>query len=108
MSDEKIEDKEKSKKLITEDNVTMTGCINALKKLRNCVNCPFRFDKEKCKEHKCVPQPVINVIEFAIRQHFQHQKEIKAMSKQNRSSKKPDSVDPTISERTDVVNDLDI
>ena len=105
MSDE---DKEKSKKLITEDNVTMTGCINALKKLRNCVNCPFRFDKEKCKEHKCVPQPVINVIEFAIRQHFQHQKEIKAMSKQNRSSKKPDSVDPTISERTDVVNDLNI
>ena len=108
MSDEKIEDKEKSKKLITEDNVTMTGCINALKKLRNCVNCQFRFDKEKCKEHKCVPQPVINVIEFAIRQHFQHQKEIKAMSKQNRSSKKPDSVDPMISERTDVVNDLDI
>ena len=105
---EQVEDKEKSKKLITEDNVTMTGCINALKKLRNCVNCPFRFDKEKCKEHKCVPQPVINVIEFAIRQHFQHQKEIKAMSKQNRSSKKPDSVDPTISESTDVVNDLNI
>lgn len=105
---EPIEDKEKSKKLITEDNVTMTGCINALKKLRNCVNCPFRFDKEKCKAQKCVPQPVINVIEFAIRQYFLHQKEIKAMSKQNRSSKKPDSVDPTITERTDVVNDLNI
>ena len=104
---EQVEDKEKAKKLITEDNVTMTGCINALKKLRNCVNCPFRFDKEKCKAQKCVPQPVINVIEFAIRQYFLHQKEIKAMSKQSRN-KKPDSVDPTITERTDVVNDLNI
>ena len=44
----------KKDKLITEDKVTMSGCLNALKKLRHCEVCPFRFDKEKCKAQKCV------------------------------------------------------
>lgn len=90
------------KKLITEDNVTLTGCINALKKLRNCAVCPLRFDKEKCKEHKCVPQPVINVMEFAIRQYYQKQKELKALAKSGRNKVNASE------EKESLVNDLDI
>lgn len=62
------------KKLITEADVTMTGCLNALKKLRNCPTCEFRHDKEACKAKKCVPRVVIDRIELAIRDSFYNEK----------------------------------
>lgn len=83
----------KKDKLITEEKVTMSGCLNALKKLRHCEICPFRFDKEKCKAKKCVPSPVIAVMEFAIRKHFYEQKKIKALSKSKEQVIKQDSDD---------------
>lgn len=58
------------KKLLLEENVTMSGCLNAVKKLRNCPICPHRFNREECKSQKCVPRVVVDVIEFAIREHF--------------------------------------
>lgn len=91
----------KESKLITEDKVTMTGCLNALKKLRHCATCELRFDKEKCRAQKCVPSPVVSVMEFAIRSYFFEKKKIKALEK---------SAKQTIPEETtdDIVNDLNI
>lgn len=65
---------ETKKKLVTADSVTMTGCLNAIHKLRNCATCPLRFDKEKCKAQKCVPKVVIDRIELAVREHFYQEK----------------------------------
>lgn len=92
----------KKDKLITEDKVTMSGCLNALKKLRHCEVCPFRFDKEKCKSQKCVPSPVIAVMEFAIRTYFYEKKKLKALSK---SAPKEQVI---TNEEDDFINHLDI
>ncbi|MCH5179904.1 MAG: hypothetical protein J1F32_01665 [Erysipelotrichales bacterium] len=74
--------KVKKTKLITEDNITMTNCFNALKKLRNCPTCKFRYDKEKCKENRCVPQVVIEVMKTAVIIYFHDKKAEKKLSKQ--------------------------
>ncbi len=69
------------KKLVLEEDVTMTGCLNAVKKLRNCPICPHRFNREECKSQKCVPRVVVDVIEFAIREHFYSLKQSKLKDK---------------------------
>lgn len=72
----------KKTKLITEDNITMTNCLNALKKLRNCPMCPHRYDREKCKANKCVPQVVVEVMKTAVIIYFHDKKNEKKLSKQ--------------------------
>lgn len=72
----------KKPKLITAENITMTNCLNAIKKLRNCPTCPLRYDKEKCKEKRCVPSVVIEEIKTAIIGHFHDKKAEKKLSKQ--------------------------
>ena len=73
-----------AKKLMTEADVTMTGCLNALKKLRNCPTCPHRFDKEACRAKKCVPSVVIQRIEYAVRDSF-HRENMLLKQQQKRS-----------------------
>lgn len=70
------------KKLLLEEDITMTGCLNAVKKLRNCAICPHRFNHEECKAQKCVPQVVVDRIMFAVREHFYGLKEAKKSSKE--------------------------
>lgn len=60
-------------KLITDADVTMTGCLNAVKKLRNCPTCEFRNNKEACKAKKCVPRPVVDRIQLAVRESFHNE-----------------------------------
>lgn len=74
-----------SKKLMTEADVTMTGCLNALKKLRNCPTCEFRHDKEACRAKKCVPRVVIDRIELAVRDSFYKEKMLLKQQQQKRS-----------------------
>ncbi len=73
-------------KLITDADVTMTGCLNAVKKLRNCPTCEFRNNKEACKAKKCVPRPVVDRIQLAVRESFHNEnlllKQHKQLSKE--------------------------
>lgn len=74
-----------AKKLMTEADVTMTGCLNALKKLRNCPTCEFRHDKEACRAKKCVPRVVIDRIELAVRDSFYKEKMLLKQQQQKKS-----------------------
>lgn len=79
-----------SKKILTEADVTMTGCLNALKKLRNCPTCPHRFDKEACKAKKCVPSVVIQRIEYAVRDSFHRENMLLKQQKRSKEAVVPE------------------
>ncbi len=80
-------------KLITESDVTMTGCLNALKKLRNCPTCQFRFDKDACRAKKCVPRVVIDRIELAIRDSFYNENLLLKQQKKSKEEVTPTNTD---------------
>ncbi len=85
MADTSVDKTAKKSKLVTDRDVTMSGCLHAIKKLRNCAICPLRNDREACKKKKCVPKVVLDRIELAIREHFYQQKYLAMLA----SSKDP-------------------
>lgn len=87
-------------KLVTDADVTMTGCLNAVKKLRNCPTCQFRNDKEACKAKKCVPRPVVDRIQLAVRESFHNEN---LLLKQQKRSK-----EEAVPVKSDVDSSLDI
>ena len=82
---------EKKSKLITEENITMSDCLTAVRSMRNCFLCKRMNEQKDCK--KCIPQVVVDEINAAVRMWFAFKKsqatKIKNVSKseeKNRSS----------------------
>lgn len=61
-------------KLVTDDNVNLTNCRKAVRKLRNCQHC-LKRNTEACKQ--CVPRPVVDEINAALTLYFRFVKENK-------------------------------
>ena len=64
---------EKKSKLITEENITMSDCLTAVRSMRNCFLCRREHKEQKdCK--KCIPQVVVDEINAAVRMWFAFKK----------------------------------
>ncbi len=63
---------EKKSKLITEDNITMSDCLTAVRSMRNCFLCKRMNEQKDCK--RCVPQVVVDEINAAVRMWFAFKK----------------------------------
>lgn len=63
---------EKKTKLITEDNITMSDCLKAVRSMRNCFLCKQEHRNKDCK--KCIPQVVCDELNAAVRMWFAFKK----------------------------------
>lgn len=61
-------------KLVTDENVNLTNCRKAVRKLRNCQHC-LKRNTDACKQ--CVPRPVVDEINAALTLYFRFIKENK-------------------------------
>lgn len=79
---------EKKTKLITEDNITMSDCLKAVRSMRNCFLCKQEHRNKDCK--KCIPQVVCDELNAAVRMWFAFKKKQAAKIEKIEKISKPE------------------
>lgn len=88
---------EKKSKLITEENITMSDCLTAVRSMRNCFLCR-REHKEQTDCKKCIPQVVVDEINAAVRMWFAFKK---SQATKIKKASKPEEVSPGLENNED-------